>query len=415
MVRSSDKRPENYLSATLPSGIRVIYEPQATEVAYLGYVIGAGTASEKEEESGMAHFIEHMSFKGTERRNARRINDALERVGADLNAYTAKEETVYYTAVSRSELPRAIDVLTDMVFHSTFPQREIEKETEVIADEIKSYRDTPSELIFDEFEEMLFAGSPLGRNILGDESRLRTYTTADAAAFRDRLYTPLNATFYIYADVDFSKAVRLLEKATSDLTAVPAARPDMSVSPYQPALRTVDKGTNMAHVVTGARAFGGDDDRRTALLMISNLLGGPAMNSRLNLMLREKRGLVYTVECYSALYCNTGMWGIYFGCDQSNVNRCLRLIRSELGRLCSSPLTDAALRAAKRQIKGQLLVGLNDFNSYAQGLGRAWSKYGRHRDTAALIRRIDALTSGELRDTAAQIMDPSALTTLIYR
>ena len=415
MSKSILTESPHYLSATLPCGVRVIFERQTTEVAYCGYVIGSGTSSELPEESGMAHFIEHMSFKGTERRDARHINDALEKVGADLNAYTGKEETVYYTAVSREELPRAIDVLTDMVFHSTFPQKEIDKEVEVIADEISSYKDTPSELIFDEFEEMLFEGSPLGRNILGDIDRLRSYTTEDALRFHSRLYSPSNATFYIYADIDFQRAVKLLERATSTLRPAPVPPVTAELSAYEPRVKTVDKGTHMAHVITGARAFGGDDPRRMPLLLLSNILGGPAMNSRLNLLLRERRGLVYTVESYTGIYRHTGMWGIYFGCEPSNVERCRRLIASALERVCTTPLSEAALAAAKRQIRGQFLIGLNDFSSYARGLGRSWAKYGRHRDVSAILRRIEAVTPQELCDVARDIMDPSRLTTLIYR
>lgn len=402
-------------TTTLANGLRVVYEQSASEVAYCGYVVNAGTRHEPADREGMAHFIEHMSFKGTERRNSWHVSNALESVGGDLNAYTSKEETVFYTALPREELPRAIDVLTDMVFHSTYPQAEIDKEVEVIIDEIQSYEDSPSELIFDEFEEMIFSGHPLGRNILGKAARLRTFTTADALKFTSNFYRPANATFFLYANVDFNRAVRLLERATSGLTQQPAATASCPLPPYEPSERIVHKDTHQAHVIIGARALSARDSRKTTLFLLNNLLGGPSMNSRLNTALREKKGLVYTVDSFLASYTDTGLWGVYFGCDEKDITRCRRIVANELRRLTDAPLTDARLNAAKKQMKGQIKISRDRLESYALAMGKMYSQYNIHRDVDELCCRIDAITPTDMQAVANDIFAPQRLTTLIYK
>lgn len=406
---------KTYETRKLSNGLKIIYEPSTTDVVYCGYVVNAGTRHEPADREGMAHFIEHMSFKGTEHRNSWHVSNALESVGGDLNAYTSKEETVFYTALPREELRRAIDVLTDMVFHSTYPQNEIEKEVEVIIDEIQSYKDSPAELIFDEFEEMIFNGHALGRNILGKAERLRTFTTADALAFTGRCYRPSNATFFLYGNIDFKRAVCMLEKATSDLSPLPAEITAEPLPEYVPAERIVKKDTHQAHVLIGTRGLSANDERRTPLFLLNNILGGPSMNSRLNIALREKNGLVYTVDSFSVSYTDTGLWGIYFGCDAKDVYRCRKIISKELNRLVETPLTETRLRTAKRQIKGQLKISRDRLESYALSMGKVYSQYDRHRDIEEQCRRIDALTSEQLQSVAADLFAPERLTTLIYR
>lgn len=406
---------EKIETATLANGLRVIYEPSEGAVAYCGYVVNAGTRDERADQSGMAHFMEHMTFKGTARRDSWHVNNAIESVGGDMNAYTGKEETVYYAALPASELPRAVDVMSDMVFHSTYQQREIDKEVKVIADEIESYNDNPAELIFDEFEELIYRGHALGRSILGTKASLATFTTREALAFAAQYYRPANATFFVYGGrTPFARIVRLLERATAGLTAEPADKERKPLPAYGPQEVKHKKGTHMAHVILGARAYDGRDERRTTLFLLNNILGGPAMNSRLNIVLREHSGLVYTVESYTAAYTDAGMWGVYFGCDPKNTGRCRRLVGRELADLTTTALTPARLAAAKRRIKGQMLIGRNDLSGYAIGLGRAYAKYGRVRDMQETFRRIDAVTSGDIRATAAEILAPEHLTTLIY-
>lgn len=414
---------ETYREHTFPCGLRLIYEPSASGVVYCGYVVCAGTRHEEPSDSGMAHFIEHMSFKGTARRRACHISNGLERVGGDLNAFTNKQETVYYAAVLRPDFERAVDLLTDIVFRSTYPQREIDREVEVICDEIESYKDSPSELIFDEFESMVFRRSPLGRDILGRADRLRTYRTADALRFARRWYRPANAVFYVYGQLDFDRVVRTVGRHLVDLFdetgdfshPVPTvSRPFPSLPPYEPEEREVSRGTHQAHVLVGARTFGGTDPRRHALSLLNNMLGGPGMNSRLNISLRERAGLVYSVDSYLSTYPDTGLWNVYFGCDARDVARCRRLLVKELRRFIDDLLTPAQLAAAKRQLKGQLGISRDAFENYATALGKTFAHYGDHYDMDRQLACIDALTAQQLRDTAETVFDPSRLTMLVY-
>lgn len=419
---------------TLPCGLRIIHESSDSQVLYCGYVVCAGTRHEKTEESGMAHFIEHLSFKGTERRRACHITNGLERVGGDLNAYTTKQETVYYATVLKEDFKRAADLLTDIVFHSTYPQAEIDKEVEVICDEIESYKDSPSEIIFDEFEAMMYPNQPLGRDILGKAERLREYTTGDAQRFAQRYYRPENAVFYVYGDVPFAQIVRTLEKLfpntrhmvpmefpeisdgtktdgfTDETTEFYAPRPVTTLQE-----RIVEKGTHQAHVVIGGPSFGGTDPRRFAMVLLNNMLGGPGMNSRLNVSLREKAGLVYSVDAYLNTYPDTGFWNVYFGCDAHDIPRCRQLLLRELRRFIDVKLTPAQLAAAKKQLRGQIGISTDASEGYALALGKTFAHYNLHRDIQVLYRHIDEVTAAELQQVAAEVYDGRRLTTLIYK
>ena len=408
--------------ATLPNGLRIVFEPGTSEVIYYGYVVRAGTRHEAPGDSGMAHFIEHMSFKGTARRRAWHVNNYLERVGGSLNAYTNKQETVFHAAVLRSDFRRAADVLTDIVFRSTFPQRELEKEAEVVCDEIDAYRDTPSDLIFDEFEGMIFEGHPLGRDVLGDKARLRQYTREDLLRHSRRFFVPSNAVFFVYGRLDFGVVVRTLTRLTSDLPVQEsplvadgtAPFPAVPLSPYTPRKVRVARGTHQAHVLLGGRACSGRDEGRFALAFLTNLLGGETMNSRLNAALRERAGLVYTVDAYSYVYPDSGVWQVYFGCDAQDVSRCCRLVERELRRVIDTPLSPAQLAAAKKQQAGQHGIARENGELYAQTFGKVYANYGEPYDRDADLERMLALTAGELQDFAARTFDPAHITTLIY-
>lgn len=408
-----------YHAHTLPCGLRIIHEPSASPVLYCGYVLLTGTRHEDEADSGMAHFIEHLSFKGTTHRRACHIVNGLERVGGDLNAYTTKQETVYYATVLKDDFKRAADLLTDIVFHSTFPQAEIDKEVEVICDEIDSYKDSPSEIIFDEFESLMYPGQPLGRDILGNAERLRQYTTADALRFTHRYYHPQNAVFYVYGDVPFAQIVRTLERLLPPTDFAAFTAPALSSIPPQPQItaqeRIVSKGTHQAHVLIGAPTFAGTDARRFALLLLNNMLGGPGMNSRLSLSLREKVGLVYSIDSYLNTYPDTGFWNVYFGCDAHDVGRCRRLLLRELRRFIERPLSNSQLAAAKKQLCGQVVISTDAAESYALALGKTFAHYGTHRNVSALCSRIREITAADVQQVAAEIYADDRLTTLIYR
>lgn len=407
----------HFEQATLSCGLRVIYEHKPSAVLYCGYVVCAGTRHEAPSDSGMAHFIEHMTFKGTNRRRACHITNGLERVGGDLNAYTTKQETVYYATVLKQDFKRAADLLTDIVFHSTYPQHEIDKEVEVICDEIDSYKDSPSELIFDDFESRIFPNQPLGRDILGSADRLRSYTTADALRFTHQYYHPKNAAFYVYGDIPFRQVIQTLERLlpASDFSEdfITFVQPT-PVPTTQANELIVHKDTHQAHVLVGGPTFGGTDDRRFAMVILNNMLGGPGMNSRLNLSLREKAGLVYSVDAYLNTYPDTGFWNVYFGCDAHDIKRCRRLLERELVRFIEKPLTTAQLHAAQKQLCGQIGISTDAAEGYALAMGKTFAHYNRHRDVTRVIEGIQSVTAEELQKVAAEVYDPQRLTTLIY-
>lgn len=445
-----------YNTATLDNGLRVIHLPSASPVVYCGYQICAGSRHEGPGEEGLAHFCEHATFKGTGRRKSCNILNSLESVGGDLNAFTNKEDTTYHVAVLKDHIGRAIDVLTDMVFHSTYPQNELEKEVEVICDEIESYNDSPAELIYDEFENLIFKGHPIGHAILGTTENVRSFGHDKALAFARKYYRPDNAIFFAYGDVEFKKLVRSLSCHTSDLSPGPSPLEEESpqpvkleekgkhgvsnekVSSQESASVTeeehhtdsassfpikeksgrrlvISKGTHQAHVMLGSLAYSIHDKRRMSLYLLNNMLGGPGMNARLNLMLREKNGLVYTVESSMVSYGDTGMWCVYFGCDPHDVERCLKIVRKELDKLMKQPISETRLNAAKKQIKGQIGVACDHRESFALDFGKSFLHYGWEKDIAALYRNIDDVTAESIREVAKEIFEPGRITTLIYQ
>ena len=420
-----------YNTYTLDNGLRIIHLPSDSKVVYCGYQINAGTRNEEPGEEGLAHFCEHVTFKGTERRKAWHILNCLESVGGDLNAYTNKEGTVYYSAILKEHIARAVDLLTDIVFHSVYPQTEIDKEVEVICDEIESYNDSPAELIYDEFENIIFKGSPLGHNILGTAEQVRSFKTEDALRFTRKLYRPDNAIFFAYGDIDFKKLVRLLKKSflseerrvKSEKFNSPKAQTQFNIQhstfntqhSFEGQTIVMQKNTHQAHVMIGTRAYDVNDDRRMPLYLLNNMLGGPGMNAKLNLALREHNGLVYTVESTMVSYGDTGTWSIYFGCDEHDVKRCLRLVRKELDKFMQKPLSDAQLKAAKKQIKGQIGVACDNRENFALDFGKSFLHYGWEKNVDRLYEQVDEITTAQIQAVAQELFDKDRLTTLIFK
>ena len=420
-----------YNTYTLDNGLRIIHLPSDSKVVYCGYQINAGTRNEEPGEEGLAHFCEHVTFKGTERRKAWHILNCLESVGGDLNAYTNKEGTVYYSAILKEHIARAVDLLTDIVFHSVYPQAEIDKEVEVICDEIESYNDSPAELIYDEFENIIFKGSPLGHNILGTAEQVRSFKTEDALRFTRKLYRPNNAIFFAYGDIDFKKLLRLLKKSflseerrvKSEKFNSPEAQTQFNIQhstfntqhSFEGQTIVMQKNTHQAHVMIGTRAYDVNDSRRMPLYLLNNMLGGPGMNAKLNLALREHNGLVYTVESTMAAYGDTGVWSIYFGCDEHDVKRCLRLVRKELDKFMQKPLSEAQLKAAKKQIKGQVGVACDNRENFALDFGKSFLHYGWEKNVDRLYEQVDEITAEQIQAVAQELFDKDRLTTLIFR
>ena len=399
---------------TLPNGLRIIHAPNQSAVAYCGFAVDAGTRDEADNEQGMAHFVEHLLFKGTKKRHAWHILNRMEHVGGDLNAYTNKEETIVYSAFLAEHFPRAVELLSDIVFHSTFPQHEIDKEVEVIIDEIQSYEDSPSELIFDDFEELLFPNHPLGRNILGKPDLLHQFKSEDALRFTSRYYRPENMIFFVQGNVDFKRVVRLVEKSTADLTSNIGTYTRKHPDIYIPQNLTLHRDTHQAHVMIGSRGYDAHNEKRTALYLLNNILGGPGMNSRLNVSLRERSGLVYNVEANLTSYTDTGVFCIYFGTEHDDIDRCMRLVKKELKKLCDKPLSIAQLAAAKKQIIGQIGVARDNAESTALGMAKTFLHYNKMDDPQEVFQRIEALTSKELWEVSNEMFAENQLSTLFY-
>lgn len=404
-----------YNEHILPNGLRIIHRSSLSKVAYCGFAIDAGTRDENDEQQGMAHFVEHLIFKGTKKRKAWHILNRMENVGGDLNAYTNKEETVVHAAFLTEHFDRAVELLGDIVFHSVFPQHEIEKETEVILDEIQSYDDTPSELIFDDFEDLIFKEHPLGHNILGKADILKTFRTDDLLAFTTQFYQPSNMVFFVLGGVDFKKVVRSCEKHFSDLPLVNLEKKRLAPPLYKPQRLVVPKDTHQAHVMIGGRGYNAFEEKRTALYLLNNMLGGPGMNSRLNVSLRERRGLVYTVESNLTSYTDTGVFCIYFGSDPADMNHCLQLIYKELKRLREVRLSDLQLSMAKKQLIGQIGVASDNNEGNALGMAKSYLHYRKYELPEVLFQRIDQLTSSELLEVANEMFAEDYLSTLIYQ
>lgn len=394
--------------------MRIIHMPAAgQQVVYCGYAIAAGTRHELPEEEGLAHFVEHTTFKGTTKRSAFQILNELERVGGDLNAFTTKEHTIYHAAVLHEHVGKAISLLSDIVFNSTYPEAEIETEKEVICDEIESYNDSPAELIFDEFENLLFDGSPLGHSILGNSQRVRSFTSADAQRFARQHYRPDNTIFFAYGDVEFE---RLVKSLTSSIQSIEF--PDAFVSrpegnPIFNTQHVAPKKHHQAHVMIGTKTFAADDERRITLFLLNNILGGPGMNARLNLSLRERRGLVYTVESNMTTYSDTGLWAVYFGCDHHDVKQCQRLVQKELNRMMDHPLSERQLAAAKRQLKGQMAIASDNHEQLALDVARTFLHEHREHHISQLFQQIDAVSATQIQQLALQLFKPESLKTLI--
>ena len=412
----------NYNTHTLPNGLRIIHLPSSSQVVYCGYQVAAGTRNECDGEEGLAHFCEHMTFKGTEKHNALQIINALEGVGGEFNAFTNKEDTTFYAAISKEHFAQAVNVLTDIVFHSQYPQQEIDKEVEVICDEIESYNDSPAELIYDEFENILFEGHPLGHNILGKAEQLRTYTTEDALRFVRHYYRPDNTIFFAYGDIDFKRLCKMLNSLLFNVYSLELITPPANKSSINYKLSTINKeiitkdlGTHQAHVMLGTRAYDIHHPLRIPLYLLNNILGGPGMNARLNLSLRERNGLVYTVESTMVSYSDTGVWSVYFGCDSHDVKKCLRLVRRELDKLMRKPLSETQLRNAKRQLKGQIAIACDNHEQFALDFGKSFLHYGWEKDISHLYDSIDKVTAEDIQKVANELFATDRLTTLIFK
>ena len=400
---------------TLANGIRLVHMKTQGVVAHCGLIINTGSRDELKKEYGIAHLIEHMLFKGTKKRKAYHVLSRLEDVGGELNAYTTKEETAVYASFMKQDYERAVEIIYDITFNSVFPQKEIEKEKDVVIEEINSYLDSPAEMIFDDFEEMIFAGQPIAHNILGTAETVKSFTQHDLVNFVSRNYSTNQMVFCSVGDIDNKRILRLFSKYFSGVPA--SGRESMHSLPWEYNATSLikDKDTFQSHCIIGNIAYNLRHERRLSMFLLNNILGGQGLNSRLNLSLREKNGLAYNVESNYNPYLDTGAFTIYFGTDSQNLNKSISIAKSELNKLRNVRLGNIQLNKAKNQIKGYLARGYENHESLMLSLGKSILVFGKIETLEETCRKIDLITSSELMETAKDIFDPEKLSMLIYK
>ncbi len=396
----------------LPNGIRCIHKRVKSPVTYCSLTINAGSRDEKPGEFGVAHFAEHSLFKGTAKRKAHHINSRLEKLGGELNAFTTKEEMVVHATTLKSDFPKAAELISDICFNSIFPGREIEKEREIIIDEINSYKDSPPDRIYDEFEDLLFEGSELGHNILGTKASVGRLTNTSIKTFTDRCYNTDNMVFAISGNLSEKHFQMYAERYFGDKARSVREFARHTPEPYKPFSKTVDRHTHQAHCIIGARAYDHNNPKRVVLSLLTNMLGGPAANSMLNLLLREKNGLTYTIDASYTPYSDTGVASIYFGTDKDKTERCLALINNTLDKLKTTTLTTRQLAVAKKQLIGQLSISMEGKEGYMLGAAKSYLVYNDVDSPSEIYRKVLEITPSDILETANEVF--SDMSYLIY-
>jgi predicted Zn-dependent peptidase len=398
----------------LKNGIRIIHKHASNHVAHCGIVINAGTRNEPDEMNGIAHFIEHIIFKGTGKRKAYHILSRLENVGGDLNAYTAKEETFLYASFLNAYYERTLELFSDIIFNSTFPEKEIAKEKEVVLDEINSYKDAPAELIFDDFEELLYHGQPIGRQILGTPETVKKIKRSDVISFIESNYTPENMVVASVGNISFTKLIKICEKHFNHITTNKKHHSVAQTTGYIPRAESVEKSNYQSHCIIGAPAYGMMSEKRNALALVNNMLGGPGMNSRLNLNIREKYGYCYSIESHYVPYSDTGNFHIYLGTDNGYLEKSLKLIQKELKNFTETKVGTLQLHRAKQQIKGQLAISLESNLNEMISIGKSHLFYDEVDTFDQIAQRIDQITAEELLEVANEIFVIDNFSQLTY-
>lgn len=398
---------------TLENGIRGIHRQVRSGVAHCALVVNAGSRDEHKREYGIAHFTEHALFKGTERRKAYQVNCRLENLGGELNAYTTKEDTTLHATVLRHDFRRAVELVADVIFRSTFPERELNKEREVIADEINSYKDSPAERIYDDFEDMMFRGSELGHNILGSKASIARFSTDEIRSFVGRTYTTDQMVFSSIGNFSVATARGIAERYLAGFEPTVRGFRREATAAYEPFSETLSRHTHQAHGIIGTRGYSIADERRLPLALMVNILGGPSANSLLNILLREKYGLSYNVEATYTPYSDTGIVGIYFSSDHDNVAQCVELIEAEIAKLRSELVTPRRLAIAKRQFVAQMAISMEANEGYMLGAGKSLLLYKGIDTLEEAYKKVMAITAEDIRSVAEDSF--AHLSRLIYR
>jgi predicted Zn-dependent peptidase len=403
-----------YQRHTLSNGIRIIHKPVKNQVAHCGVIINTGSRDETNQEQGIAHFIEHTLFKGTKKRKAFHILSRLENVGGELNAYTTKEETCIYASFLSPYYERTLELFADISLHSIFPKAEIEKEKEVVIDEINSYRDNPAEEIFDEIEDQVFAGHPLGRNILGTKELVRGFSRKNIFRFIKRTFNTEETVICSVGNIDFNKLIKLSEKYFGEVKANPRSFKRQQFSGYTPKTKRFNKGMYQAHCIIANEAYNRQDQKRASLVLLNNILGGPGLNTRLNMGIREKYGFCYNIESNYTQYSDTGIISIYLGTDFDYLEKTIKLAHKELNKLRNQKLGSLQLQRAKQQMIGQIAISQESNVNELLAIGKSILAYDKVDSIEKVLQEIDKITAEQLLDVANEVFDPKQLSLLIY-
>lgn len=402
---------------TLPNGVRIVHRTASSPVVYVGVMVGAGTRHEQPGQNGIAHYIEHCVFKGTEHYTARQIINRIEGIGGEINAYTTKEETTFYAATLRQHWRTTLHLIADMVLHPTFPKRETDKELTVIYDEIESYNDSPSELIYDDFENLIFRGHPLAMPVLGTKKTLRHIAKSPAMplAWMQTHYRPDRMVLFVLGDIPPQQIVRYAER---ELGVMPAPVSPFETVPSLDALPPENieyrRHTHQTHIILGARAYEIGHRRQLAMYLLNNILGGGSMSSRLNLSLREQRGLVYTIESLYTPLSDTGYWNIYLACEPPHKDECIDLCMKELQRLRDTPLTSLQLHRALQQLQGQMAISAENRENNALAMAKQMLYYNHAPVWQETFHQISQISANLLRDAADDMYNDSRISILQY-
>jgi len=405
----------DYYTHQLSNGIRIIHAPSSSEVAHCGLIINAGSRDEREDEQGIAHFVEHLIFKGTRKRKAFHILSRMDDVGGEINAYTSKEETCIHTSFLNKDYERSLELLSDITFNSIFPNKEMLKEKDVIIDEINSYKDNPAEAIYDDFEELIFEGQPLGRNILGTPELLQSFSKKDIERFIEKNYLPHEMVITSIGNIPFSRLIELADKHFGHIQGSAKNQHREPFNGYVPKNKALHRQTNQAHCIIGNTAYDLYHPRRITMTLLENLIAGPGLNSRLNMLLREKLGYVYHVESSYSPFSDTGLFTLYFGGEKSRINKTLEHIYHEFERLRTVPLGKIQLRKAKRQLFGQLAISSENASVQMIANGKSYLMLNRVDSLAEIREKIEAITADDLMEAAREVLDPDQLSTLTYQ
>ncbi len=405
----------DYNLYTLPNGIRVVHKQvNNTKIVHCGFILDIGSRDERPEQQGIAHFWEHMAFKGTKKRKAFHILNRLDSVGGELNAYTTKEKVCFYASVLDKHLENSLELLTDITFHSVFPEKQIEKERGVILEEMAMYQDSPEDALQDDFDGQVFKNHPLGYNILGTAESVRSFSREDFIRFVRENMDSNRLIFSCVGNISLNKIKRLAEKHLAPLPGYQSERFRPSFNDYTPSRERVFKNLTQAHCVMGRPAYPLGDEKRLPFIMLSNILGGPAMNSRLNLVLREKKGLVYAVDASYTPYLETGLFSISFATEAGQLNKSIKLVEKELQLLKEKPLGSMQLHYAKEQLIGQLAMAEENNSGLMLMMGKSILDLDRIESLESIFERIRSITAPELQEIAREMFDQQQFSILTF-